>query len=489
MPPKKQTEKTKPSGHKPFNILTRGASLVDATRESLGRSASDVLAVGTPNKPKHILPFSSFALQSIFHARGLVSGTIIDVLGADGLGKTSLSFYLMGQAMAANGACMYIETEGKPLGRERAERCLHSNREIASSMYDAIYKESARELREAANKIEKWVLDMRKPGSGVPMSSPLFVVLDTFSKLMSPKEAEGFAAYATETDKDKAEAKEKMAAKKAKAKGKEVKVKEKVEVDESKELGTGSNFGHAKLSQEWSRRMPYYLSRYNVIFVLIRHQNDKVDMGGGGGGNLSADQKDAFNRTSIGGRAWLQSAAYEIILSKMGYQKATIDKETVKTALDVKFSVCKNGWGPLLDGKYRLTMIPRQDTDDWLEPAINFDQFLPLILSNRKLMKVSVKNDSTCVSSDFNTAQRAEEMPISRFCELFYADPARVEALGKQLGFAHNDAHTTFPKQMTVSMHRPAPGVEPLSDAEPDEEEEQPSAEATAETPEPVETK
>ena len=211
----------KPSGGaKPFNILAQGASIVDATRESLGRAASDVLMVGTPNKPKHILPLASFALQNILKARGLVTGTIIDMMGADGIGKSSMAFYFMGQAMAANGVCMYLETEGKPLDRRRAERCLHSSPAIASQMYDAIFQTSARELREAANKMEEWIIEMRAPGTKVPASSPLFIVLDTFSKLMSPTEAAGFAAYATEGDVEKAEAKEKAKAKKAKAKPK-----------------------------------------------------------------------------------------------------------------------------------------------------------------------------------------------------------------------------------------------------------------------------
>ena len=452
-----KANKEKTGGAKPFNILAQGASIVDATRESLGRSASDVLMVGTPNKPKNILPLSSFAFQNILKARGLVTGTIMDIMGADGIGKTSLAYYLMGQAMAANGVCLYIETEGKPLDRSRAERCLHPNRKIAAQMYDSIYQEPARELREAANKIEEWIIQMRSPGTKVPPSSPLIIFLDTFSKLMSPNEAAGFAAYATASDVDKAAAKEKAKAKKAKSKGKTVETTEKKEkADESKELGAGSNFGHAKLSQEWSRRLPYFLSRYNAILVLVRHQNDKIEMCGGGGGMmLTAEQKDAFNRTSIGGRAWLQSAAYGFILSRMDFVKSQIDGDMTKTALNIKVSLAKNGWGPLAEGKYRLTLVPRQDTEDWFEPAINFDPWLPELLSKKKLMKVTVKNATTVISTEFNPGGRSEEIPLDRFCDLFYSDPARVEALGRQLGFAHFDDFTIFPKTMTVSMHKP----------------------------------
>ena len=456
--------KEKTGGAKPFNILAQGAAIVDATRESLGRSASDVLMVGTPNKPKNILPLASFSFQNILKARGLVTGTIMDILGADGIGKTSLSYYLMGQAMAANGVCLYIETEGKPLDRSRAERCLHPNRKIAAQMYDAIYQEPARELREAANKIETWILQMRAPGTKVPPSSPLVIFLDTFSKLMSPTEAAGFAAYATESDEEKLKKKEKEKEKKAKAKGKVVEKKEaKEKVDESKELGAGSNFGHAKLSQEWSRRLPYFLSRYNAILVLVRHQNDKIEMGGGGGGMvLTAEQKDAFNRTSIGGRAWLQSAAYGIILSRLDFVKSQIAGETVKTALNIKMSLAKNGWGPLAEGKYRLTLVPRQDTEDWFEPAISFDPWLPELIAKKKLMKVSVKNATTVISTEFNPGGRSEEIPLDRFIDLFYSDPNRVAELGRQLGFAHFDEFTIFPKLMTVSMHKPVDDAPPV---------------------------
>jgi hypothetical protein len=361
---------------------------------------------------------------------------------------------------------MYVESEAKPLDRRRVEACLHPDRAIAAKMYDAIYMAPAREIREAVNKIEEWLITIRAPGSRIPPTSTAIIGLDTFSKLMSPDEASGFAVYDSSKDKEKKKLEEKKQAFKAAKKGIEPdKIKKKdAPVDESKELGTGSNFGHAKSAQEWSRRLPYYLSKYNAILVLNRHQNDKIDMGGGGGMIMSAEAKDSINRTSIGGRAFWQTAAYEFILSRKDYVKASIAGNTVKVAGNIKVVVAKNNWGPApSEGAYRISLLPRRNTEARFEPVIDFDAFLPELLQSHKLMKVTTKNINTVVCSDFNPQGKAEDIDIHTFCEMFYQRPGLVEELGKRMGFAHYDDRSTMPKLITV----PVPSSVEVETAEP----------------------
>jgi RecA/RadA recombinase len=447
---RKATAKTNPKptakpASKKFSILDNGASVVAAAREALARDEADVLIAGDPNKKHIVLPVPSFGFCTALKARGLVSGTVIDIIGADGLGKSPFGYMLMGWNMAANGPVMHIETEGKPIGRERAEAALHPDRKIAAAMYDAVYREHARELREAINKMEAWLITVRKD-SRIPKSSPAMVVIDTFSKLMSPSEAAGFSVYDSKKDKEKKKQEEKKAAAKAAKKGDSDPKPEKAEKfkdDTTKELGSGSNFEHAKLSHEWTRRLAYFLGHYNAILVVLRHQNDKIDMGAGGGIMLSEDQKAAINRTTIGGKAIYQSAAYQFILSRRGFFKASVNGMQENVGLDVKLNVAKNGWGPSgVDAYYRVSLQPRRATEERYEPAIEFDTWIPEILMRHKLMNIRMKNVSTVITPEFEPHGRAEEIPLYQFCEMFY-QRGLADVMGRRLGFAHYGDNAT----------------------------------------------
>lgn len=442
---------------KPFNILTDGSKLVASVRETLARAEADVLVAGDPNKPKIILPVPSFALQYALKARGFVSGSMIDVIGGDGIGKTTTGNTLMGWNMSANGPCLYIEAEGKPQDRARVERALHKDRAIATQMYDAITREPAREIREAVNKIEEWIFQIRAPGSMIPPTTPAMVVLDTYSKLMSASEAAGYSVYDSVKDKEKDRAKEKKETFKKAMKGvtEEKKDDKKSKLDSSKELMAGSNFGHARAAQEWTRRLAYILSRYNVILVLLRHQNDTVDMGGGGGIPMSAEVKDSINRTSIGGRAFHQSAAYQFILSRMKNFKASIHGMPTNVGVDVKYNITKNNNGPLRQGVYRIMMEARQDTELTQEPAIDFDCNLAEVLMRDKLFNVRIKNVSTVVTSEFSESKIAEEYDIEEFKRLFYSRTDLIESLQRHLEFAHFDTNVIMPNFSPVNQEEP----------------------------------
>lgn len=447
----KPVKAVKPAGKpKRFSILENGASVVAAAREALARDEADVLIAGNPNKKKLILPVPSFGFRAILKSRGLVSGTVIDIIGADGLGKSPFGHMLMGWTMNANGPVMLVESEGKPLDRPRAEAALHPDRKIAALMYDAIYREPARELREAINKIESWLITIRKDPR-IPKSAVAMVVLDSFSKLMSPSEASGFSVYDSKKDKERKRQDEKKEEFKAAKKGVEVTAKpSKAADDHTKELLTGSNFEHAKVASEWTRRLVYFLGAYNAILVLVRHQNDKIDMGAGGGIMLSEDQKAGMNRTSIGGKAILQTAAYQFILSRKGFFKASVGGQQENVGLDVKINVAKNGWGPSgVDGMYRVSLQPRRATETRYEPVIDFDPWIPEIMMRHKLMKVRPKNVSTVITSDFEPSGRAEDMPLTHFCEMFY-QKGLDETMGRQLGFSHYDDNSIIPEVLAA---------------------------------------
>lgn len=325
--------------------------------------------IQTRNPREGLLKIPPFFLQCVLRTWGFLNGTMVDVLGGEGLGKTALMLTVGGWAMRQNSPFLLVETENKPifdLNASRTKRCLHSNRAKADIMLDRMGKVQAFEIKDAINAIETWAVTVRQK---VPLHIPIVAALDTFSKLMGSSEAAAFAMYGDE------------------------------DVDEKKikELGGGSNFEAAKLAQAWCRRLPRFLKQHNMILFLARHQNDKVDMaqkfGGGGGITLSPEVADTLNKTSRGGRAFSQSAALQIILSKGRQATASVNGQNVKIGENIRMTVAKSSFGPSgVKCDYRLMQVARQDTEEYQEPVLNFAPHFPEWLLMNRLLTIQKKN-------------------------------------------------------------------------------------------------
>lgn len=379
-----------------FNLLSRSATFTTAVRQVLAESSSrlkstpGILYGALASNTKLFIPILDFCLAWCLNTKGFLSGRIMDIIGADGVGKTSLVFTIFGWAMRFNIPCAHVETEGKPMDEARIKRCLNTNREIAEQMFQAVSWMQSFEIIDAINQIENWLRMIRDPESGdayVPMHIPVITALDTFSKLMAPAEAVGYSMY-DEKEEDKKTDKGKEAAKGRNEKKKKVIL----------ETGSGSNMGHAKMAHAWSRRLPSLLSKYNALLILVRHQNEAVDMSGGGGGSsgggsfIPADIQEQWNRKSIGGRAFAQSAAYEIVIAREKAEFATIRGERTKVGQGAKLSIAKNSYGPDRKVSYMLNLVPRSDTDLVQEPVIDFSPSLPDVLKSTGLLKIAINS-------------------------------------------------------------------------------------------------
>jgi hypothetical protein len=389
-----------------FNLLSRGATFTTAIKEALVgssarlKSTPGVMYGSLASNTKLVIPIPDFAFAYCMNSKNFLSGRMMCILGADGIGKTSLVFTFFGWFMPFNMPCCHVETEGKPMAMDRIKRCLHTDRAIADQMFNTISFLQSFEIMDAVDQIENWLMkirDKKYPESYVPDHIPAAIALDTFSKLMAPAEAVGYHIYEESAEDKKTE------------KGKEsAKDRNKEKQKKIQDLGGGSNFGHAKMAHAWTRRLPSLLTKYNAFLIIVRHQNDKVEMAqsfhGGGGSFMPPEIKEQWNRTSIGGRAFAQSAAYEILVTRDGkFETAVIHGETVKVSQPAKIMVTKTSYGP--GGRschYMLNWVPRNDTDTYQEPTIDFSGSLPDILKQTGMLRIDIKNkgDVSCKELD-----------------------------------------------------------------------------------------
>jgi RecA/RadA recombinase len=436
-----------------FDIFNRGASFVTAVKEGLCKSAAAVASDSAdyygimPSNTTGIIPFTEFSLQWLFKSRGMIGGRIVDIIGTDGVGKTTLLFTLAGQALRHNCPTFIVQTEGKSLDPARIKRCLHTDPLMAERMLPLIHTEESFTLMDAVNRIDRWIQYIRNPKSGdayVPREVPCLVGLDTFSKLMAPAEAVGYDYYSTskpsEDLDDKADESkngQKPGQKTDQNKGKKTKAKKAKNAPpkEILELDARGQFGHSSIAHRWSRRLAGLLTYGNCVLVLIRHQNDKVEMSAGGGSFVSQEVKDAMNRTSIGGNAFNQSTSFQFVVSRDKAEYGTVAGERRKTAQRARIKLVKSSYGPDSHSLvYGIVQQHRRDTDTFKEQALDFSPMIGDIVKDIGF-SVNKKNEGSFAVKEL----KLDDASPQEILQALNSRPDMIEEIGERLewvGFA-----------------------------------------------------
>lgn len=296
---------------------------------------------------REMLPMKDFPVQYLTGNYGIPEKSLIEILGAGGVGKSTLCHYLEGQAVLAGCPVYHQECENKPLKSKHVARIVHKDKALARKITKAIHFDKARSLEESWEKLIDWIEIMRGKRSDskveIPIHVPLLAVIDPWGKLMSPDEAKGNYDYGDN-------------------------MKEK-----AKDMMTASNLGHAKAAHRWVRQLPHIMDTNNVTLILVQHQNDKINMTAMRGPAMDAETSAMHNITKVGGNAFNQLDSMQIIVGRKGLVKSSSGDNIGKT---IKLRMHKNSYGPESRViEYDLINDGFVDTETTQSPVIRFERW------------------------------------------------------------------------------------------------------------------
>lgn len=393
-----------------FNFVETSRQILVATRARQNRPTSLLSAAQIQQR---MLPFRHFLMQYLFGCYGIPHnpGILFEIIGGDGAGKSSLAFTIAGWAAQAGCPIYWQNTEGKMLQPTRIMRCLHTDPKVAKHFLEKVVAiDTVNSLDQAAQNLEDAVLALRgkltakddndrKLAVRVPKEIPILVVIDSWSKLMSPDEAEGFQDYSDFCDEKK--------------------------MKKYKETGHVGNLGHSKFNSQWCRRLPYFMDENNVILLWIHHSTARIDMAGGKAKPLPEMYTELRNRNHVGGRASNQNAAFQLIVQR-GQEIRDADKRQI--AQQVVGRVRKNSYGA--EGRqvsWQITLEP-QDRPGYIEPALSFDDALARMLVESKLLPIRLFKDRYTWDAKGLSEASAKDVVVA-----FHSDSELVKQVGRQL--------------------------------------------------------
>ena len=312
---------------------------------------------------KQHIPLPNIALQYLMGMYGIVYPGMMELIGDADTGKSTIAIELAGSAMLhLKAEVLLINCENKEVSQDRALLALHRNPEVAQKLINRVGIVKAFTLPQFEDVLRDWVLTMREVQK-LPLSIPLFVIVDPWSALMTKEEAIGEFQYLA-----RKEPGEKM-----------------------RPTGEGTNLGHSQWAHKKGRKLPAFLDINNVFVLLVNHQTVDIDMSG----NASYAPKyvkDANNANAIGGKAWKQRALLTIVLAVRGHA-LDADKKPIGKRIIAK--VHKNSYGP----SYRTIMYDHlvvhdeRDKDNYLDPALHFESGFCQMLAEKKVAGIRVNND------------------------------------------------------------------------------------------------
>lgn len=345
-----------------FNIFGDEANK-QRTKDLMAKAGVGAGFRSSTQAARDYLPVPWVAFQYLIGRPGIPLNTIAEFIGAEAVGKSSFVYALMGEFVANNIPCYYINSEPKALEPDWQLRLLGTDPEKGKKIRDAIDIQQLNALEEMDEHLRAWV-KIKREEEGIPMDVPLVVVIDSITKLMNPEE---FAVSGL-----------------AKLKPGERKKPEGVG-NVSQKPGVTAKWLH-----QWARLIAPLLEQKNVTIIAVSGQNQNMDAGGGPSFVKPSEKR---NKTRTGGNALNQSAALQFTITYKGAYKNSAGTACGK---EVLLFCDKNSYGPsfreikytLLDDRYEN--YPEDIEGVYKQQAIDMSSALASLMVEHKILSTTV---------------------------------------------------------------------------------------------------
>lgn len=341
-----------------FDIFAND-QLAEQTKSLLAKSAMADGFKSAADINRDYLPLPWPALQYLIGRIGIPVNTIIEFIGQENTGKSSLVMAMLGNFIKYNIPCLFCNSEPKMLESDWISRLVGADASLGEKVKRVLeVTERLYTLDDMDKLIRKWV-HVKRYEQGIPKSVPLVCVIDTITKLLNPEEAE---ALIVQEGKDKS-----------------VNVLKNSVADISKKPGVTAKWLH-----EWTRAITSMLNEENVTIICVSGQNQ--NMSAGPAGSFAPDGGASLNKTRIGGTAMNQSASIQITITRKGIWK---DSSGNQIGDMIRARVVKNSYGPKRSIEYGMRNDLFSDDVGYVQQAIDMDEAFANILVANKIKGLS----------------------------------------------------------------------------------------------------
>lgn len=345
-------------GGEAFDIFAND-QIAEQTKSLLAKSAMADGFKSAAEINRDYLPVPWFAMQYLIGRIGIPVNTIIEFIGQENTGKSSLVMAMLGNFIKFNIPCLFCNSEPKMLESDWISRLVGADANMGEKVKRVLeVTERLYTLDDMDKLIRKWV-QVKRYEQGIPKNVPLVCVIDTITKLLNPEEAE---ALIVQEGKDKS-----------------LNVLKNSVSDVSKKPGVTAKWLH-----EWTRAITPMLNEENVTIICVSGQNQ--NMNAGPAGSFAPDGGASLNKTRIGGTAMNQSASIQITITRKGIWK---DSSGNQIGDVIRARVVKNSYGPKRSIEYGMRNDLFSDDTGYVQQAIDMDEAFANILVANKIKGLS----------------------------------------------------------------------------------------------------